>query len=73
MLVTAEEILIAWNTATQEDLKEVVKLYSLIKEMKEYGHGSIDIVIQDKKIVFVNATKKWKNQGGSFADCELTI
>lgn len=73
MLVTAEEILISWNTATQEDMKEVVRLWTLIKEMKEHGHGNIEVVIQDKQIVFVNATKKWKNQGKSFADCELTI
>lgn len=72
MLTTLEEMLISWNTATQEDLKEIVKLWSVIHDIKEYGHGSVEVVIQDKQIVFVGSTKKWRNKGSAFVDCNLT-
>lgn len=71
MQVSLEETLIAWNSAAQEDLKEIVRLWELVQEMKKYGHGSIELIVQDGKVVFASSTKKWRNQGQVFADCTL--
>jgi hypothetical protein len=73
MLTSVEDTLIAWNTCTQEDLKEVVKLWGVIQEMKAHGHSKMELVVQDGEIVHIGVTKKWRNTGVAFVDSELTI
>ena len=73
MFTSVEETLLAWNTCTQDDLKEVVKLWGIVQDMKTHGHSRMELVVQDGEIVHIGVTKKWQNTGKSFIESDLSF
>lgn len=50
----------------QQDLPEILKLWIIIKELKDKGNGELSITVRDRTIVNVKKSFGWVHKGTPF-------
>jgi len=68
---TETDILLRWNPNIHDDLQEMLRIWEVLRGIKEYGNGEVRFIIRDGFIVSAETQKKWARKGGEFSECNL--
>lgn len=64
-------ILSNWNPDIHNDLQEMLRIWEILRGIKDYGTGEVRFIIRGGIIVSAETEKKWVRKGGDFSTSNL--